>query len=245
VLLPLLVWLAVTPSGEAPAEVHFRALAFDTPRLQLALMVHKKPVSLEVYGQALTPEITAELNKDGTLEILKPASPDPTGKPTYQPYTTVTVPPGNGKFLFIISGNQEQGKVTVINDNDVNGAGGTFRFFNLSGHAVNLAFPGFNQVLTANNNLTFKPTTKNGEYGQAQVLVTVDGTWKPAKNLRWLQLDDTRIIYFVLADPTDPQRVQLRGIEERILPAAPPVPEPGKAAEKKTGTTPKRPKSNP
>jgi hypothetical protein len=245
VLLTLLAVLAATSAADPPSEVHFRALAFDTPRLQLAIAVNKKPVSLEVYGQALTPEITAPVNKEGVLEILKPAAPDSNGKPTYAPYTDVVIPPGNAKYLFIISGNQEKGKVTLINDNDANGAGGTMRFFNLSGRAVSLAFPGFNQTLNGNDNTTFHPNTKNGEYGQAQVLVTVDGTWKPAKNLRWLQLEDTRVIYFILADPTDPQRVLLRGIEERILPAAPPTPEAPKANDKKSAPTPKTKKAGP
>ncbi len=233
--LTLLTLFAATPTPEAPTEVHFRALAFDAPRLQLAVLVNKKPTNFEVYGQAFTPETTVAL-KEGILELYKPATPDPTGKPTFVPYAQIPIPANAGKFLLIISGNQTEGKLSLINDNDTNGAGGTMRFFNLSGHAVHLTFPGFEQTLNANDNVTFHPSVKNSDYGQAQVLTSVDGSWKPAKNLRWLQLEDTRVIYFILSDPTDPQRVQLRGIEERILPVTTPTtPETNKPDPKKSG----------
>lgn len=233
-LTALLIFAATTPVQELP-EIKFRALSFNEPVIELVIMDPQKMDAnastakgnkkdkkdsppgepLKVYGVSLTEEKKTHY-ADGRLTFYK-ANTDPDGVTTLTPFVDAIVPVPNSSYIAIISGSADKPTLQLIPDSPEKMAAGSMRFFNVCKARLGISFPGLKKVLQPAEDLYYEPPVKAYDYGQGQFLLRDEkGEWSPAGGMRWIQLADSRTLWFIVPHYNDPCLVMTRGISERV-----------------------------
>ena len=234
-MLSALFILAVASPVEELPEIKFRALSFNEPVIELAIVDAQKPdakptttksngkdkndspsfVPLKVYGVSLTEEKKIHY-ADGKLTFYK-AITDPDGVTTLTPFVEAVVPSPDTPYIAIISGSSDKPTLQLVPDSPEKMAAGSMRFFNVCKARLGLNFPGVKKILQPAEDLYYEPPVKAYDYGQGQFLLRDEkGEWNPAGGMRWIQLADSRTLWFIVPHYNDPCLVMTRGISERV-----------------------------
>lgn len=230
----LFILAVVSPVEELP-EIKFRALSFNEPVIELAIVDAQKPEAngsaskgggkdknnspagepLKVYNVSLTEEKKIHY-ADGRLTFYK-ATTNPDGTTTLSPFVDAIVPTPDSSYIAIISGSSDKPTLQLVPDSPEKMAAGSMRFFNVCKTRLGLNFPGLKKVLQPGEDMLYQPPVKGSDYGQGQFLLTDEkGEWNPAGGMRWIQLDDSRTLWFIVPHYNDPCLVMTRGISERV-----------------------------
>ena len=230
----LLIFAAATPVQELP-EIKFRALSFNEPVIELVIVDPKKVEAsasaskgngkdkkdspagepLKVYGVSLTQEKKTHY-ADGRLTFYK-AVTNPDGTTTLSTFVDAIVPTPDSSYIAIISGSADKPSLQLVPDSPEKMAAGSMRFFNVCKARLGVNFPGLKKVLQPSEDLYYEPPVKAYDYGQGQFLLADEkGEWSPAGGMRWIQLADSRTLWFVVPHYNDPCLVMTRGISERV-----------------------------
>ena len=230
----LFILAAASPVEELP-EIKFRALSFNEPVIELAIVDAQKPDAkestsksngkdkkdsppfepLKVYNVSLTEEKKIHY-ADGKLTFYK-ANTDPDGTTTLSTFVDVVVPAPDSSYIAIISGSSDKPTLQLVPDSPEKMAAGSMRFFNVCKTRLGLNFPGLKIVLSPGEDMLYQPPIKGSDYGQGQFLLCDEkGEWNPAGGMRWIQLNDSRTLWFIVPHYNDPCLVMTRGISERI-----------------------------
>jgi hypothetical protein len=234
VLSALLIFAAATPVQELP-EIKFRALSFNEPVIELVIVDPQKVAAsvsaskgnekdkkdspegepLKVYGVSLTEEKKTHY-ADGRLTFYK-AVTNPDGTTTLSTFVDAIVPTPDSSYIAIISGSADKPTLYLVPDSPEKMAAGSMRFFNVCKARLGVNFPGLKKVLQPSEDLYYEPPVKAYDYGQGQFLLADEkGEWSPAGGMRWIQLADSRTLWFVVPHYNDPCLVMTRGISERV-----------------------------
>jgi hypothetical protein len=234
VLSALLILAATTPAQELP-EVKFRALSFNEPVIELVIVDAKKleanataskgngkdkkdsPLGdpLKVYNVSLTEEKKIHY-ADGRLTFYK-ATTNPDGTTTLSTFVDAIVPTPDSSYIAIISGSSDKPTLQLVPDSPEKMAAGSMRFFNVCKARLGVRFPGLQKVLSPGEDILYQPPIKASDYGQGQFLLADEkGEWNPAGGMRWIQLADSRTLWFVVPHYNDSNLVMTRGISERV-----------------------------
>lgn len=233
-LCALFILAVASPVEELP-EIKFRALSFNEPVIELAIVDAKKAEAyvsaskvsrkdkkdsppfepLKVYGVSLTQEKKLRY-ADGKLTFYK-ANTDPDGVTTLTPFVEAVVPSPDTPYIAIISGPSDKPTLQLVPDSPEKMAAGSMRFFNVCKARLAVNFPGLKKVLQPAEDLYYEPPVKAYDYGQGQFLLRDEkGEWSPAGGMRWIQLADSRTLWFIVPHYNDPCLVMTRGISERV-----------------------------
>ena len=233
-LCALFILAVASPVEELP-EIKFRALSFNEPVIELAIVDAQKlkeklsaakgngkdnkdspPFEpLKVYGVSLTEEKKTHY-AEGKLTFYK-VNTDPDGVTTLTPFVEAVVPNPDTPYIAIISGSSDKPTLQLVPDSPEKMAAGSMRFFNVCKARLGLNFPGLKKVLSPSEDILYQPPVKGSDYGQGQFLLCdVKGEWNPAGGMRWIQLDDSRTLWFIVPHFNDPNLVMTRGISERV-----------------------------
>jgi len=234
VLPTLLIFAAATSTQELP-EIKFRALSFNEPVIELAIVDAQKTETkensvksngkdkkdspsfepLKVYNVSLTEEKTIHY-ADGRLTFYK-STANPDGTTTLTPFVDAIVPTPDSSYIAIITGTTEKPTLQLVPDSPEKMAAGSMRFFNVCKVRLGINFPGLKTILNPGDDILYQPTVKPADYGQGQFLLCdANGAWNPAGGMRWIQLADSRTLWFVVPHFNDPCLVMTRGISERV-----------------------------
>ena len=215
-LCALFILAVASPVEELP-EIKFRALSFNEPVIELAIVDAKKAEAyasaskgsgkdkknsppfepLRVYNVSLTEEKKTHY-ADGKLTFYK-ANTDPEGVTTLTPFVEAIVPSPDTPYIAIISGPSDKPKLQLVPDSPEKMAAGSMRFFNVCKARLGLNFPGLKKVLQPGEDILYQPVIKDGDYAQGQFLLCDENSeWKPASSLRWMQSNDTRSLWFII-----------------------------------------------
>lgn len=208
--------LLATPTPDRVVEVRF--LSLDAAALEAAVTDSRGArVTIPIHAHALTPGMRVRC-RAGRLALF--GSPAPTdGGAASSPTASAPVPTQGGAFLGLV---QDHGRrLTLLPDGDPRTQRGAMRFLNLCGEPLGLDFPGARRVLQAGEDVVLTPAVGARLHGHGRFYLVEGDRWRPAGNLRWLQLDDTRTLWLVLPVPDAAGTVRVRGIEERLAMAAP------------------------
>lgn len=230
----LLIFAAATPVQQLP-EIKFRALSFNEPVIELVIMDPQKMEAsasaskghekdkkdspagepLKVYNVSLTEEKKIHY-ADGRLTFYKTIT-NPDGTTTLSTFVDAIVPAPDSSYIAIISGTADKPTMQLVPDSPEKMAAGSMRFFNVCRARLGLNFPGLKKVLQPAEDLYYEPPVKAYDYGQGQFLLADEkGEWSPAGGMRWIQLADSRTLWFVVPHYNDPCLVMTRGISERV-----------------------------
>ena len=230
----LLIFAAATPAQELP-EIKFRALSFNEPVIELVIVDAQKAEAyasavksggknkndsppgepLKVYGVSLTEEKKIHY-ADGRLTFYK-AITNPDGTTMLSPFVDTIVPAPDSSYIAIISGSADKPALQLVPDSPEKMAAGSMRFFNVCKARLGVNFPGLKKLLQPGEDLYYEPPVKAYDYGQGQFLLADEkGEWNPAGGMRWIQLADSRTLWFVVPHYNDPCLVMTRGISERV-----------------------------
>lgn len=230
----LLIFAAATPAQELP-EIKFRALSFNEPVIELVIVDAQKAEAyasatkgsgkdkkdsppfepLKVYGVSLTEEKKLRY-ADGRLTFYK-AITNPEGVTTLSSFVDAIVPAPDSSYIAIISGSADKPTLQLVPDSPEKMAAGSMRFFNVCKAQLGINFPGLKKVLQPSEDLYYEPPVKAYDYGQGQFLLRDEkGEWSPAGGMRWIQLADSRTLWFIVPHYNDPCLVMTRGISERV-----------------------------
>ncbi len=233
-LCALFILAVASPVEELP-EIKFRALSFNEPVIELAIVDAKKAEAyasaskgsgkdkknsppfepLKVYGVSLTQEKKLRY-ADGKLTFYK-ANTDPDGVTTLTPFVEAIVPSPDTPYIAIILGSADKPTLQLVPDSPEKMAAGSMRFFNVCKARLAVNFPGLKKVLQPAEDLYYEPPVKAYDYGQGQFLLRDEkGEWSPAGGMRWIQLADSRTLWFIVPHYNDPCLVMTRGISERV-----------------------------
>ena len=233
-LTALLIFAATTPVQELP-EIKFRALSFNEPVIELAIVDAQKlkeKVStakgngkdnkdsppfepLKVFNLSLTEEKSIHY-ADGRLTFYK-ANTDPDGVTTLSPFVEAVVPSPDTPYIAIISGSSDKPTLHLVPDSPEKMAAGSMRFFNVCKSRLAVNFPGLKKVLQPGEDLFYQPEVKATDYGQGQFLLCDEkGEWKTAGGMRWIQLEKFRTLWFIIPHPNNPNLVRTKGIQEKV-----------------------------
>ncbi len=247
----LLIFAAATPVQELP-EIKFRALSFNEPVIELAIVDPQKTDAngsasksngkdkkeapqfepLKVYNVSLTEEKSIHY-ADGRLTFYK-ATTNPDGTTTLSTFVDAIVPTPDSSYIAIISGTTDKPTLQLVPDSPEKMAAGSMRFFNVCKTRLGLNFPGLKKVLTPGEDMLYQPPIKGADYGQGQFLLCNEkGEWNPAGGMRWIQLDDSRTLWFIVPHFNDSNLVMTRGISERV-PTAEEIKQAKEEADKKS-----------
>ena len=247
----LLIFAAATPVQELP-EIKFRALSFNEPVIELVIVDPKKVEAsasaskgngkdkkdspagepLKVYGVSLTQEKKTHY-ADGRLTFYK-AITNPDGTTTLSTFVDAIGPTPDSSYIAIISGTTDKPTLQLVPDSPEKMAAGSMRFFNVCKTRLGLNFPGLKKVLTPGEDMLYQPPIKGADYGQGQFLLCNEkGEWNPAGGMRWIQLDDSRTLWFIVPHFNDSNLVMTRGISERV-PTAEEIKQAKEEADKKS-----------
>jgi len=234
VLSALFILAVASPVEELP-EIKFRALSFNEPVIELAIVDAQKPDAngsaskgsgkdkkdspsfepLKVYSVSLTEEKKIHY-ADGKLTFYK-ANTDPDGVTTLTPFVEAVIPSPDTPYIAIISGPSDKPTLQLVPDSPEKMAAGSMRFFNVCKTRLGIKFPGLQKVLQPGEDLYYEPAVKAYDYGQGQFLLADEkGEWNPAGGMRWIQLADARTLWFIVPHFNDPCLVMTRGISERV-----------------------------
>lgn len=234
-MLSALLILAVASPVEELPQVKFRALSFNEPVIELAIVDAKKPEAkesatksatkdkkdspdfepLKVYGVSLTEEKKIHY-ADGKLTFYK-ATTNPDGVTTLTPFVDAVIPSPDTPYIAIISGTSDKPTLQLVPDSPEKMAAGSMRFFNVCKARLAINFPGLKKVLQPGEDLYYEPAVKAYDYGQGQFLLADEkGEWNRAGGMRWIQLADARTLWFIVPHYNDPCLVMTRGISERV-----------------------------
>jgi hypothetical protein len=234
VLSALLILAVASPVEELP-EIKFRALSFNEPVIELAIVDPKKLAAkesdsktngkdkndsppfepLKVYNVSLTEEKKIRY-AEGRLTFYK-ATTNPDGVTTLSPFVEAIVPAPNSSYIAIISGSSDKPTLQLVPDSPEKMAAGSMRFFNVCKARLGIKFPGLQKVLSPGEDILYQPDVKSGDYGQGQFLLADEkGEWNRAGGMRWIQLADSRTLWFIVPHYNDPCLVMTRGISERV-----------------------------
>jgi len=234
VLSALLILAVASPVEELP-EIKFRALSFNEPIIELAIVDAQKLKEkasaakgngkdkkdspdfepLKVYGVSLTQEKKIHY-ADGRLTFYK-AITNPDGVTTLTPFVEAVVPIPDIPYIAIISGSSDKPTLQLVPDSPEKMAAGSMRFFNTCKARLGIKFPGLQKVLQPGEDLYYEPPVKAYDYGQGQFLLADEkGEWNRAGGMRWIQLADARTLWFIVPHFNDPCLVMTRGISERV-----------------------------
>ena len=234
-MLSALLILAVASPVEELPEIKFRALSFNEPVIELAIVDPQKSEAkkntakssekdkndspsfepLKVYNVSLTEEKTIHY-ADGRLTFYKSVT-NPDGTTTLSPFVDAIVPTPDSSYIAIISGSADKPTLQLVPDSPEKMAAGSMRFFNVCKVRLGVNFPGLKKVLQPGEDLYYEPAVKAYDYGQGQFLLTDEkGEWNPAGGMRWIQLADSRTLWFIVPHYNDPCLVMTRGISERV-----------------------------
>ncbi len=216
-------------------EIKFRALSFNEPVIELAIVDAQKPdakptttksngkdnkdspsfVPLKVYNLSLTEEKKIHY-ADGKLTFYK-ANTDPDGVTTLTPFVEAIIPSPDTPYIAIISGPSDKPTLQLVPDSPEKMAAGSMRFFNVCKTRLGLNFPGLKKVLQPGEDLFYQPEVKATDYGQGQFLLSDEkGEWKTAGAMRWIQLEKFRTLWFIIPHPNNPNLVKTKGIQEKV-----------------------------
>ena len=230
----LLIFAAATPVQELP-EIKFRALSFNEPVIELVIVDPKKVEAsasaskgngkdkkdspagepLKVYGVSLTQEKKTHY-ADGRLTLYK-AITNPDGTTTLSTFVDAIVPTPDSSYIAIISGSIDKPTLQLVPDSPEKMAAGSMRFFNVCKTRLGIKFPGLKKVLQPGEDVYYEPAVQGGDYGQGQFLLADEkGEWSRAGGMRWIQLADSRTLWFIVPHYNDPCLVMTRGISERV-----------------------------
>lgn len=230
----LLIFAAATPVQELP-EIKFRALSFNEPVIELVIMDPQKmeasasaskgsgkdkkdsPLGepLKVYNVSLTEEKKTHY-ADGRLTFYKSIT-NPDGVTTLSPFVDAIVPTPDSSYIAIISGTADKPTMQLVPDSPEKMAAGSMRFFNVCKARLGVNFPGLKKLLQPGEDFYYEPPVKAYDYGQGQFLLADEkGEWNPAGGMRWIQLADSRTLWFIVPHYNDPCLVMTRGISERV-----------------------------
>ncbi len=230
----LLIFAAATPVQELP-EIKFRALSFNEPVIELAIVDPQKTDAngsasksngkdkkeapqfelLKVYNLSLTEEKKLRY-ADGKLTFYK-ANTDPDGVTTLTPFVEAVVPSPDTPYIAIISGPSDKPTLQLVPDSPEKMAAGSMRFFNVCKARLAVNFPGLKKVLQPGEDIFYQPEVKATDYGQGQFLLSDEkGEWKTAGGMRWIQLEKFRTLWFIIPHPNNPNLVRTKGIQERV-----------------------------
>ena len=230
----LLIFAAATPVQELP-EIKFRALSFNEPVIDLVIMDPQKLAAtasaskgnekdkkestagepLKVYGVSLTQEKKTHY-ADGRLTFYKTIT-NPDGTTTLSTFVDAIVPAPDSSYIAIISGSTDKPTLQLVPDSPEKMAAGSMRFFNVCRTRLGVKFPGLKKLLQPGEDYYYEPAIKGGDYGQGQFLLADEkGEWNPAGGMRWIQLADSRTLWFIVPHYNDPCLVMTRGISERV-----------------------------
>ncbi len=233
-LCALFILAVASPVEELP-EIKFRALSFNEPVIELAIVDAKKAEAyasaskgsgkdkknsppfepLRVYNVSLTEEKKTHY-ADGRLTLYK-AITNPDGTTTLSTFVDAIVPTPDSSYIAIISGPSDKPTLQLVPDSPEKMAAGSMRFFNVCKARLGVNFPGLKKVLQPSEDLYYEPPVKAYDYGQGQFLLADEkGEWSPAGGMRWIQLADSRTLWFVVPHYNDPCLVMTRGISERV-----------------------------
>jgi hypothetical protein len=234
VLSALLIFAAATPVQELP-EIKFRALSFNEPVIELVIMDPQKMEAsasaskgsgkdkkdsppgepLKVYNVSLTEEKKTHY-ADGRLTFYKSIT-NPDGVTTLSPFVDAIVPTPDSSYIAIISGTADKPTMQLVPDSPEKMAAGSMRFFNVCKARLGVNFPGLKKLLQPGEDFYYEPPVKAYDYGQGQFLLADEkGEWNPAGGMRWIQLADSRTLWFIVPHYNDPCLVMTRGISERV-----------------------------
>ena len=234
-MLSALLILAVASPVEELPEIKFRALSFNEPVIELAIVDPKKLAAkeaesktngkedkdsppfepLKVYNVSLTEEKKIHY-ADGRLTFYK-ATTNPDGTTTLTTFVDAIVPAPNSSYIAIISGSTDKPTLQLVPDSPEKMAAGSMRFFNVCKVRLGMNFPGLQKVLQPGEDLYYEPAVKAYDYGQGQFLLSDEkGEWNRAGGMRWIQLADSRTLWFIVPHFNDPCLVMTRGISERV-----------------------------
>ena len=215
-LCALFILAVASPVEELP-EIKFRALSFNEPVIELAIVDAKKAEAyasaskgsgkdkknsppfepLRVYNVSLTEEKKTHY-ADGKLTFYK-ANTDPEGVTTLTPFVEAVVPSPDTPYIAIISGSADKPTLQLVPDSPEKMAAGSMRFFNVCKARLGMNFPGVQKVLQPGEDILYQPVIKDGDYAQGQFLLCDENSeWKPASSLRWMQSNDTRSLWFII-----------------------------------------------
>ena len=230
----LLILAVASPVQELP-EIKFRALSFNEPVIELAIVDAQKPDTkptttksngkdkndspsfqpLKVYNVSLTEEKSIHY-ADGRLTFYK-ATTNVDGTTTLSTFVDAVVPTPDSSYIAIISGSADKPTLQLVPDSPEKMAAGSMRFFNVCKVRLGMNFPGLKKVLSPGEDLLYQPPVKSSDYGQGQFLLCDEkGEWNPAGGMRWIQLADSRTLWFIVPHYNDPCLVMTRGISERV-----------------------------
>ena len=234
VLSALLILAAASPVEELP-EIKFRALSFNEPVIELAIVDAQKndgkesvtktnekdkkdspPFEpLRAYNVSLTEEKIIHYN-EGRLTFYKSIS-NPDGTTTLSPFVDAIVPSPNSTYIAIISGTSDKPTLQLVPDPPEKMSAGSMRFFNVCKVRLGINFPGLKTTLNPGDDILYQPAVKASDYGQGQFLLCdASGAWNPAGGMRWIQLADSRTLWFIVPHFNDSSLVMTRGISERV-----------------------------
>ena len=234
-MLSALFILAVASPVEELPEIKFRALSFNEPIIELAIVDAQKPDAkptttksngkdkkdspsfepLKVCYDGLTEEKKIHY-ADGKLTFYK-ANTDPDGVTTLTPFVEAVVPSPDTPYIAVISGSSDKPTLQLVPDSPEKMAAGSIRFFNVCKARLGLNFPGLKKVLQPGEDLYYEPPVKAYDYGQGQFLLADEkGEWNPSGSMRWIQSANARTLWFIVPHINNPNLVVARNITEKV-----------------------------
>lgn len=210
------ITFATLVTNAATKEIKFRALSLHQPEIELGVRGPKGVVeSFKVYAHTLSSEKTIT-TREGRISLLS-VEKNSAGKINWKPFTCVEIPSAQSSVILIISGDNAAPQATVVADPLERALGGSLRLFNTCPYAVGISLPGFKKILARGTETFYLPNLSQETYGQGQFFTAnLGGGWRAAGGIRWLQLNDTRTLWFIAPDPNNSNLVTVRGIEERV-----------------------------
>ena len=215
-MLSFLITLATLVSNTSTQEVRFKALCLNQPEVELAILDAKGQIeTFKVYAHTLTTEKITSV-REGKITLLG-AEVNSDGKTIWVPRASANIPPTLNNVIIILTGDPICPKVSIVADGPEKLQGGSLRFFNTCPYAIGISLPGLKKILLSGSEVFFKSNLLSEGYGQGQFFTSnQNGGWRHAGGMRWLQLNDSRTLWFIAPDPNNFNLVTIHGIEEPL-----------------------------
>lgn len=214
-LASLLLGLASSPNSTPIIKI--KALYFGINPIQIGTKNCQGEISeRSIYTHSFSPHFAVHC-PESKLTLYRTQASSAEGV-KWSPWVSAPIPSSGENFLAIISETPTQPTLHLLPDSNYLREGGVFHIFNLSHSTIAIDFPGQKKVLPRGQRTQFRPDVKNATYGQGR-FTTVDEVNAEAKHsgVRWLQMEDTRLFWFILPPSSEGPSLILKNIEDQIF----------------------------
>lgn len=211
----LLLGLASNPNPTSIIKI--KTLCFGINPIQIGIKNRQGEITeRSIYTHSFSPYFIVHC-PENKLTLYRSQASSTEGM-KWSPWVSTSISSSGGNFLAIVSETPTQPTLHLLPDPNYLEEGGVFHVFNLSTSTIAIDFPGQKKVLTRGQRTQFRPKVKNATYGQGR-FTTVDEANAETKcsGVRWLQMEDTRLFWFILPPSSEGPSFILKNIEDQIF----------------------------